>query len=464
MFWNEEKEERGVMLDENFKKRMKMLLGEEYPEFISAIEDGREVRGFRVNKLKASIDEFEAKFPYPSERLSYVDNGYILRSDEPVGRSAYHHAGMIYMQDPGAMASVSAIEIEPDWLVADLCSAPGGKSSQVAERLGEGGFLLSNEYVPKRAKITVSNLERLGVRNAIVTSLDTSVLAGLYRAVFDLVIVDAPCSGEGMFRKSEEAIREWSVDASMHCAKRQSEILENAHGMVKGGGYLLYSTCTYSKEENEDVVSAFLDRHSDYRAVEVSEPLKNVTRDGIDTGDGLSLTRRFYPHVREGEGQYIALLKRVGSSDMPTFLYKDAAKQLTKSEKDIVEGFFREALTEAPRGRLCRVGENIVIMKEGVPVPPKSVFMSGVLVGEIKGKLLFPSHQFFSAYGKLFKSKENLKLGDPRLEEYLEGQEIEAKEATSGYTAVLFEGATLGGGKTSGGRIKNHYPKGLRNK
>lgn len=455
------------MIPEGFKSKMKNILGDEYPVFIEAIEDGEAVRGMRANLIKCSPEKLNDDGEFKLEPLGYVDNGFILREQRAIGASPYHHAGMVYMQDPGAMASASALDIEPDWWVADLCAAPGGKSSQVAERLGVGGFLLSNEYVPKRAKIIVGNLERLGVRSAVVTSLDTARLREMYEGVFDLVIVDAPCSGEGMFRKSVEAVEDWSEENVAACARRQKEILDNAKGLVKPGGYLLYSTCTYSPEENEEVVSDFLSKNEDFALARVKESLEKITRPGIrEYAKGTSnieYARRFYPHISDGEGQFLALMQRDNNTQIKQrILYKDEAKSLSKQESLAVNAFFKESLIKAPDGRVVKVGDNIVLLSHNCPIPRGSVFMSGVLIGEIKGSTFFPHHQFFSAYAELFRSKENLRRGDTRVERYLAGEEIETSSNIKGWCAVLFEGAALGGGKASSGKIKNHYPKGLR--
>ena len=453
------------MLPEKFCERMKKMLGDEYTDFISALE--REaVRGARANLTKTDakrVGELLGDYLTPTD---YCENGFILSDDVKIGHTAEHHAGMIYVQDPGAMATVAAIDIRGDELVLDTCAAPGGKSSQIAERLTTGS-LLSNEYVPKRAKIIVGNLERLGVKNTIVTSQDTKEIGRAYSRVFDLVVVDAPCSGEGMFRKSDEALTEWSEENVIACAERQSQILDNVAGTVKGGGRLLYSTCTYSMEENECVVDAFLKRHPDFHLIRVKPEVEARTTNGIRTPDitaeNIEYTRRVYPHVLDGEGQYIALFERDDDGEMSTILYKDAAVSLNKKESAVIERFFRDSLTEKPDGRLAKYGENIVLISHGLPLPPRSVFMAGVLVGEIAGEIFKPSHQFFSVYGGLFKSQLNLTKGDPRTEDYLLGREIDAN-GCQGYTAVIYEGATLGGGKASGGRLKNHYPKGLRNK
>ncbi len=455
------------MLKEEFKEKMKEIIHDGYDDFIEALECGAAVRGLRQNLIKTNGTPSEGLAPYLT-KLSYVDNGYILSSDIQIGRTAEHHAGLIYMQDPGAMATAAALDIEPDWWVADLCAAPGGKSSQIAEKLNTGSFLLSNEYVPKRAKIIVGNFERLGVTRAVVTSLDTARLRDMYIAIFDLVIVDAPCSGEGMFRKSDEAREGWSVENVLMCSKRQREILENARGMVKPGGYLLYSTCTFSPEENEDVIIDFLSKSPEFSLVKVKDELIEVTSPGIERpgSEGLNIeyTRRFYPHIFPGEGQYVALMKKdENTNEKPTTLYKDAVRSLTKDERAIIDAFEKESLTELPNGRVARVGESIVFIPHSLPVPEYGVFMSGVLFGEIKGRTFAPAHHFFSAYGGFFKTKVELSRDDERLEKYLLGEEIDVDPALHGWCVVTFEGAPLGGGKASGGRLKNHYPKGLRN-
>lgn len=455
------------MLNESFKARMADMLGAEYDAFISALEGGEAVRGARVNLIKkkdGGIPEIEG---YTARSIPYVNNGYILEGEGQIGRSAAHHAGLIYMQDPGAMAAMAAIDIEADWWVADLCAAPGGKSSQIAERLGEGGFLLSNEYVPKRAKTIVSNFERLGIRRAMITSMDTSVLGELFSEAFDLVVVDAPCSGEGMFRKSEEARSEWTPDMPRTSAERQRYILKNAYGLLKPGGKLLYSTCTWSKEENEEVALWLIESYPDLRIIPVRDELRDATADGIviNGREELRHARRCYPHTTEGEGQFVVLLEKEDKpKNKSTILYKSAEKQLSKDERQAIDNFFSDTLIKAPNVRCVRVGDNVVLLEHDCPIPCRSVFMSGVLLGEIKHGTVYPSHQFFSAYGHLFKNKEVLLPGDVRIEKYLGGEEIDARDVTGGWCAVMLGDAALGGGKASGGRIKNHYPKGLRNR
>ena len=455
------------MLDEKFKARMKLLLTDEYDKFESALED-EPSRAVRVNTAKISVSDFLKKTALSLSKIEYAPDGFIPESADGIGKSAEHHAGMIYVQDGGAMATVNALNIQRGWRVLDSCAAPGGKATQMAARIGKEGFILANEYVPKRAKIMLGNFERMGIRNGVITSLDTRELSEMFSGYFDLVLCDAPCSGEGMFRKSEEALNEWSEENVTLSAKRQREILDNVAGTVKVGGYLLYSTCTYSVEENEENVAYFLDKHRDFALTSVKEELIACTRDGMRV-DGLSAEdskkcRRFYPHVSEGEGQFIALMKRAEEGEEDKILFKENIVSPTRDERAAIEKFFKENMITAPKGRLIKQGDGIAIVPEGIPIPPRKTFMAGVMVGEVRGGLLFPHHQFFSAYGTDMKNKENLTSHDKRTEAYLKGEEIEAKEASAGWCAVTYEGVALGGGKASGGRIKNHYPKGLRNK
>ena len=443
-----------------------MLLGDEYEAFSEAL-GAPAVRAIRLNPLKYRGTSIEEELGYALRKIPYTEGGYIIDDDsDGVGNSPYHHGGAFYVQDPGAMATVEAVDVSPgDW-VADLCAAPGGKSTQVAAKLGEGGFLLSNEFVPKRAKILVGNLERMGVRNAIVTSLDTGRLAELFDGVFDLVIADAPCSGEGMFRKGDAAKDNWSEENVRACAERQKYILDNAAGMVRDGGRLVYSTCTYSLEENEMAVDAFLLRHPEFELIPATQRVIAATSDGFTfpgaISDKLSYTRRFYPHRSEGEGQFIAVLKKKDGDHSGRFLYKDAIKAPTKADMAIVEDFFRKNLTSRPKGRVGLYNSNLVLLAHDHPVPEGSVFCAGVLIGEVRSGILFPSHQLFSAYGGDFRLREELSLADAK--KYLLGEEIAAStlSGASGYCAVSYGGVTLGGGKVSQGRIKNHYPKGLR--
>ena len=448
------------MIPEKFSARMKNMLGDEYTAFEAALAE-ESVRGVRVNISKVSVEDYLSATELELSPLPYADYGFIPKSAEGIGTLAEHHAGMIYVQDPGAMATVTALDVKRGWRVLDACSAPGGKASQLASLIGDEGVILANEYVPKRAKIIVGNFERLGIKNAVVTSLDTAKIAEMFSSYFDLVLCDAPCSGEGMFRKYDEALTEWSEENVALCAERQREILANCAKVVRAGGYLLYSTCTYSKEENEDTVKAFLSSHPDFSLMSVSDRLIDSTAAGLDE---MADARRFYPHIAPGEGQFIALMKKdENSEDLQSILYKEKVLAPSKEEIRVVEKFFSDTFSEKPCGRLIKWGEQIIIVPHDLPIPNFSVFMSGVLVGEVRKGILFPHHQLFSAYGRDMKLQVDLKKGDERIARYLRGEEIETEETKSGWCAVCYEGVPMGGGKISTGRVKNHYPKGLRN-
>ncbi len=455
------------MLPDKFIERMKKILGNEFAEFDAALSEPA-VHGIRVNLTKLSPERFAEIFKGELSPIPYAKSGFIPEAQTGLGLLPEHHARMFYSQDPGAMSAVCALTLSKGDKVLDVCSAPGGKSSQIADLIGEEGFLLSNEYVPKRAKIIVGNFERLGIRSAVVTSLDTAELPKMFSGYFDAVVCDAPCSGEGMFRKCDEAVSDWSEENILACAERQLEILTNCAPTLKAGGQLLYSTCTYSIEENEGVVERFLASHPDFYIAEVPLPLRAATADGLlpspESPKELERTRRFYPHRSTGEGQFIALLKkRENSSDMPTILYKDGAKEPTRQEKETVERFLSDAFFKKPRGRIIKCGEGFALVTHEVPIPQRSVFMSGVMLGEIRGKNFFPHHQLFSAFGRDMKIVCDLKAGDERLKKYIGGEEIPAPDILgSGFCAVCYEGVPVGGGKLSAGVIKNHYPKGLR--
>ena len=226
-------------LPSEFSKRMKTLLGNEYEKYEKALLE-EPVRAFRVNSDKISCKDFEKINIFGNKKIPYVENGYYLEFDK-IGNHPFHHAGLIYVQEPGAMAPAECIDIRPDWKILDMCAAPGGKSTQIKNKLGENGVLVSNEIIPSRCKILTGNIERLGLKNVVTTCMDTKKLAKTFPKTFDLIMVDAPCSGEGMFRKEEISIDEWSSENVRMCAERQKEILENAVCALKDGGYIVYA-------------------------------------------------------------------------------------------------------------------------------------------------------------------------------------------------------------------------------
>ena len=446
-------------LPKEFVNRMKNLLGDEYSDYQNALEQVP-VRGFRVNTDKISLEEFEKLNIFSNEKIPYVKNGYYLNFDK-IGNHPYHHAGMIYVQEPAAMAPAECIDIKPDWKILDMCAAPGGKSTQLKNKLGNGGVLVSNEIIPSRCKILTGNIERLGLTNTVTTCMDTTRLATCFPKTFDLIMADAPCSGEGMFRKDENAVNEWSNENVAKCAERQAEILENAALLLRDGGYIIYATCTFSLEENEMAVDRFLNSHPDFELLPVKDDVKNATCDGI-VFEGckcknIHFTRRFYPYKSKGEGQFMALLHNT----LPENKNTSIPFKTTQKVENAVFDFLDSVLTEYNKENVVMYNGNPVYFTPDFSVPKGTAFSCGVTVGELSKNYIQPHHQLFMALGKNFKRKINLSCNDPRIIKYLHGEEITA-DCENGWAVVTVDGVPLGGAKVVSGVAKNHYPKGLR--
>ena len=442
-----------------YKNRMIELLGAQFADYEKALTE-TPVKGFRVNTDKISLEEFKKINVFGSKKIPYVENGFYL-DYEKAGNHPYHHAGMIYIQEPGAMAPAECVDIDPDWKILDMCAAPGGKSSQLKNKLGEKGVLVSNEIVSSRCKILTGNFERLGLRNAVTTCMDTSKLARLYPNTFDLIMVDAPCSGEGMFRKEEVAIDEWSEENVKMCAKRQAEILDNAATCLKDGGYIVYATCTFSLEENEMTVDSFLKRHEDFELVRVKKAVEDATADGIYfdgcSTENISFARRFYPHKAKGEGQFMAVLKSKYDSSHSYSAVKASKEKIDKTVYD----FLGSVLTDYDKDHVLMYNGNPVYFTPDFPVNKGTAFACGVTIGEIRKNYIQPHHQFFMAMGDKFKRKIELDPDSDEMRKYLHGEEIEV-DCDNGWAVVTTNGCSIGGVKVVQGRAKNHYPKGLR--
>lgn len=443
-------------LPKEFCDRMKSLLGDEYNDYINSLEQPP-VKAFRVNTDKISLKDFERLNIFGNRKIPYVENGYYLDYNK-IGNHPYHHAGMIYVQEPAAMAPAECVEIDPEWKILDMCAAPGGKSTQLKLKLSENGVLVSNEIIPSRCKILTGNIERLGLHNVVTTCMDTARLAKTFPKTFDMIMVDAPCSGEGMFRKEQIAIDEWSSDNVEKCAVRQTEILENAIKMLKNGGYIVYATCTFSLEENEMMIDAFLQSHPEFEIVPVRKEVANYSQDGIFFDgckcENIKYARRFYPHKSNGEGQFMAVLK---NTDKP---YTDFCKTAEKSMvENIVFDFLDDILTDYKRENVRMYNGNPVYFNGKIDVNDGNAFSCGITIGEIKKNYIMPHHQFFMGLGSNFKRK--IELCDQDIEKYLKGEEIDV-DCQNGWAVVTVGGLAVGGCKAVNGKLKNHYPKGLR--
>ena len=440
-------------LPKQFLNRMQLLLPD-YEDFINSYNE-RPVKSFFINSNKIGEEEFLNQNLW---NIKKSERGWELLEDVKIGRTPEHHAGMIYMQELSAMMPTTFLPLKEDDWVLDLCSAPGGKSIQVANRI-PNGLLVSNEVVKSRATILKSNIERMGMDNVCVINNDPSELEKCFEGIFDAVVVDAPCSGEGMFRKDEDAIINWSQSNVEACATRQKAILETANKMLKKGGYLLYSTCTFSLEENEDVIADFCSKHN-YEIM----PLDYVNaRNGKRIGDfDTDRCLRFYPHCFNGEGQFVALL--IKHEDINSFiegeqylkplnkfpsqykLFKDFCKQNLTTFDDILDNAIYN------NGTIYRVA-NKQIAESGV-----RLVNCGVVLGEVIKDRFEPNHNMIMCYGERF--KQSLNVSEEDAYKFLKGETLPCELA--GYVAVKYKGAVLGFGKGSN-VLKNHYPKGLRN-
>lgn len=428
-------------LPQEFCERMKSRLGGDYPAFIDSLELSP-LRALRVNTHKLSAERFCELSPWKLERVPWMDEGFVIAAEtQELGTHPYHLAGLFYVQEPSAMAPAAALGVKEGMLALDLCASPGGKATAIAARLGESGVLVANEIVPNRARTLLQNVQRMGLGNTIVTNMPPEALCEQLCGCFDAVLVDAPCSGEGMFRKDDTAIEEWSVEHVRACAQRQSGILESAAKALRPGGRMVYSTCTFSSEENEETIEAFLKRHGDFVLIE---------------------EKHLYPHECAGEGQYYALMQRTGDGrDKSVFAPE-------RSRPDKGTGKAREALRalfpnmDTDRMRLLPDGR-LILPPALMPQGKLHILMAGTELGELRKDRFEPAHALFQSRGGECAVRLSFSTDDARLSAYLRGETVPA-QGLSGYTAVCVDGFPLGFGKVVDGVMKNHFPKGLRRK
>lgn len=456
----------GQRLPKAFLERMQSFLGEEYTAFVQSYENERSY-GMRRNPLKGDEEAFCREMPFTLEKVSWAKEGFYCMPQEQPGRHVLHEIGAYYIQEPSAMAVVEILDPQPGELILDLCAAPGGKSTQIAGRMQGSGLLLSNEIVPARAKILAQNIERMGIRNCVVCNEPPRKLAGYFPGYFDRIVVDAPCSGEGMFRKDETAIAEWSPEHVQMCAARQMEILEEAAGMLKAGGVLVYSTCTFAPEENEEVISRFLQKHPDFTIEEVAHD------EAFEAGKGswmqkphqdIDRAMRLMPHKLRGEGHFIARLCRMGShyeSPAPGSTHEKTLEKLIQPFLTKELGLSGDWLAEQ-KGSLRRFGEQIYLVP-GYPIELRGlhVLRPGLHLGTDKKNRIEPSH----ALALALHPQETERIWEITPEEavrYIRGEGLQTEQTEKGWFLLCLGRYPVGFGKASGGQLKNHYPKGLR--
>ena len=428
------------MLPVEFLERMEKQLGEEYPVFLESLERPRAV-ALRFNPLKGQ----QPSLPFVMQSVPWEPMGYYYDPEARPGLHPLHEAGVYYLQEASAMAPVTLLDPQPGERVCDLCAAPGGKTTQIAGRMAGEGFLLCNEINPKRAKILSRNIERMGVANALVTNEHPKNLADRYEGFFDRVLVDAPCSGEGMFRKEEAAVTDWSTETVLMCANRQKEILQSAAKLLKPGGRLVYSTCTFAPEENEQVVAAFLTNHPEFTALEITAPWFTAGENG---------TFRMWPHKLLGEGHFAAVLqKTAGEEGSP------AMEQPQKLPRQWLD-FAKTLQITLPAGKAVLFGTSLYWAPEDMPsLRGIKVMRPGLELGEVKKNRFEPAHAL-ALWLKTAANTVDFSAESNEMKAYMHGQTLPASK--KGWCLVMADGYSIGWGKGDGNTLKNHYPKGLR--
>ena len=475
-------------LPQDFVKKMKALLQEEWEEFLYSYEHDR-YQALRFSPLKKGLkpEDYERILGQFSnqdrahEHVAWAEHGFYYENEARPGKHPYHEAGAYYIQEPSAMSAAALLAPKPGMRVLDLCAAPGGKTTQLAGYMAQKGLLVANEIHPARCKILSQNVERMGIENAIVTNEDSAKLAECFPSYFHAILVDAPCSGEGMFRKNPEAVDEWSMENVMVCAKRQRKILDNAAGMLLPGGTMVYSTCTFSPEENEQTIEAFLAGHPEFEIQKVDAPWFSH---GLGAGS-ICDTFRLWPHKLHGEGHFAAVLRKKGMLPKDWMQPDEAAGKkgragfksdcmamLDKAQKEALREFFDASLSVQTAQRILD-GDFVLFKDQLYRLPQHApslrglrVLRAGLHIGEFKKNRFEPSHALALALG----SKDvvgwlDFPADSPNVLAYLRGESISAEcqnDIPKGWCLVGVDGYSLGWGKYAGGQLKNHYPKGLR--
>ncbi|MWV43779.1 NOL1/NOP2/sun family putative RNA methylase [Paenibacillus sp. HJL G12] len=505
-----------------FEERMKSLLQQNYDRFIASY-DHNPFSGLRVNTLKISVEEMLALSPWQLKPIPWCPTGFYTETGERPGRHPYYHAGLYYIQEPSAMAPVELLDVQPGEKVLDLCAAPGGKSTQIAAKLKGQGLLVSNDLNAERTKALAKNLELYGVRNGVVLQEHPDRIASKFPAFFDKILVDAPCSGEGMFRKDEDMIRQWTAESPAKYAAMQRDILKSAAKMLKPGGRMVYSTCTFSPEENEAIIAGFLADHEHFH---VQAPARSELFAKGETGwirenmeetsfildeiwKQAEHTARLWPHLIEGEGHFLAVLQHDGTEEAehghldvaePSHTAeggrlrgkdharsdrnrsggkkgKDSSKvsaaDQTSGPLEAYNEFLNSHLTFEPDGYAIVYGQHIYQS----PLPSEAldglkVVRPGWYMGDTKNGRFVPAHPLATA----LQPHEFLRILELRVEtgeavRYLKGEtlnvesgRIRCSEGTNikGYVLVCIDGFSAGFGKWQDGFLKNEYPAGWR--
>lgn len=460
-------------LPKTFEERMKKMLGPEYPAFKASYNEPR-TWGLRVNTLKITPEEFLRIAPFHLKKIPWAENGYYYEERDRPSRHPYYFAGLYYLQEPSAMAPASRLAVEPGERVLDLCAAPGGKSTELGARLKGRGLLVSNDISTSRMKGLLKNIEMFGIANAFLTNEEPERLALCFPEYFDKILVDAPCSGEGMFRK-EPAMREaWTPEKPKVCAGMQAKILEAAVKMLRPGGWLLYSTCTFAPVENEGSISRILAHcpELEMEAIPLCEGFAPGVPEWGGGHPGLEKSVRLWPHRTGGEGHYMALLRKRGENGGKDCrkrrpLKKGSGPRIDREQQTLLDDFFSHVDFPFDRGRLETRGSMVYVLPEADIPRGLSFVRNGLWAGELKKGRFEPSQPLAMAIrASEYDSSLNLAADDPRTGQYLRGETLQVASGEcvreKGWQLVCVDGYPLGWGKLVNGVLRNKYLSGWR--
>lgn len=480
-----------ITLPASFRQKMQALLQEEYESFIESFTTPAKWQGLRVNTLKLEADRFQEISPFHISPIPWCKEGFYYHENERPGKHPYYHAGLYYIQEPSAMIPVEMLNIQPGEKVLDLCAAPGGKSTQIAAKLQGEGVLLCNEPHPDRAKALAKNIEMAGIRNAIVCNEQPERLVQRFAGYFDKILVDAPCSGEGMFRKDEDMAGFWTEEKVTEYADLQRTILESASRMLRPGGRMVYSTCTFSPEENEQTIADFLSQAADFHTVKLDPT------DGLQPGrpswvkhmpkelaTAVSDTLRSWPHFAKGEGHYIAAIERAdhaviyetdfsGQAGKEKQRGKWRLEELDKEQHRAIKTFYDEFLhVPLPHHLIVYRDFIYAIVMESERLQGLKLLRPGWFLGEWKRRRFVPSHALaMGITPNEAKTSIQFQSDDEKVVRYLKGETLDltdhpvvrlSNNEPKGYTLVCVDGFSLGWGKWNQGMLKNEYPPGWR--
>lgn len=431
-----------------FLENMKQLLTEnDYQAYLKSFDDPR-YYGLRANTCKLSPDTLQEIAPFSLSSVPWCESGFYYTEQERPAKHPYYHAGLYYLQEPSAMTPAATLPISPNDRVLDICAAPGGKATQLAAKLNGTGVLVANDISAGRAQSLLKNIELAGIRNALVVSETPAKLAKRFSGYFDKILIDAPCSGEGMFRKEPDMVKSWNEELLTFCQEQQADILSYCADMLRPDGMLLYSTCTFAVKENEESIAHFLSEHTDFTLVPIEKKY------GFMAGqEPLTECARLYPHHIQGEGHFLALLQKAGT---PT---ADTPTEKQTNPPAAFSAFAKDLLTEEWTGDFQIFGEHLCLVPQGIPdTKGLRVLRSGWQLGTLKKDRFEPSQAFAMGLKKDQVTRAlDLPLSDSRVLRYLKGETLETPEAADGWTLVCVDGYPLGWGKVQHGRLKNKY-------